>query len=208
MQRQGGLWAGLLLGLAGCGQIGEFELPDLGMNFAARPASNSVEIPDRNVTVAGPAGFCIDRRSSKLRQPAPFVILGSCTALSNRAPQQSTPAALLTATVAPGGNAPPEAFQNFFSTEAGRAALAEDGDPAKVEINDSRVEDGVFLMHLKDRGLSDFPALSTDRWRAVFSLNNSVVAATVVGMEGHQMSSDDGMRLALAFARQVQRASQ
>ena len=204
------LTAAMAVALTGCLGGGTTQANrGFGPALFSREAPSQVSVREGAVTVAGPVGYCVDTRSSRLKDPTAFVLMGSCAGLSGRTDSANDRAldALLTATVAPGGNAPVEAFANFFSTEAGRAALANDGDPAKVEVFEAQTIGNVYLMHLQDTGLSDVETLSSDRWRAVFSMNGSVISATVIGLRGHNMGSDRGMDLALRFAQRIQQAS-
>ncbi|MBM7069524.1 hypothetical protein [Actibacterium sp. 188UL27-1] len=201
--------ASLALALTGCLGDGSQANRGFGAAIFSRAAPTQVSVREGAVTVAGPAGYCVDTRSSRLNDSTAFVLLGSCAGLSGRAatPENRTLDALLTATVAPGGTAPVEAFERFFTTDAGRAALAQDGDPAKVDVFETEIQGDVFLMHLQDSGLSDLPDLAADRWRAVFTMNGAVVSATVIGLRGHNMGSERGMSLAMRFAQRIQQAS-
>ncbi|RMD48866.1 MAG: hypothetical protein D6832_03010 [Alphaproteobacteria bacterium] len=161
---------------------------------ALTPSSPAVEtrtalnLADRNVVLAGPAGFCVDESASRTDTDPAFVLFASCAALAGdaRAPQPED-RALLTASVATAGDGMAGAvsrtsadLDRYFRSEAGRAALARDGDPAKVRVLASYSREGVFYLRARDTGQAEIPGTAPDYWRAYFDVGNQIVSLSVL----------------------------
>jgi hypothetical protein len=187
-----------LLALAAC---------EGGLSFGA-PAS--VAVAGGAVTVAGPAGYCVDSRLSRTGGTEAFVVLGSCAAFSPVAARPEGTPAVLTATVSAEPAAPPEPgdLERFLRSPQGRAAISRTGRAETVEILSTRREQGVLLLHIRDEGAgAEGPATDSAYWRAVFGLNGRLVTATVLAFADRPLSPDQGFRLLDAFVDRLKAAN-
>ncbi len=191
-----------MLVLAGCGTgSGPFGVP---------PAE--VTVAGGAVVVAGPAGFCIDRRSLHRDARGEFVLLGSCAAISGNpaAPAPARPA-ILTATVSEPAAASLERAQDrlpeFFRSERGRAALARNGQASSVRILGTDRQEDALLIHLSDSSAGRKAGLHREYWRALFPLRERIVTLSVIGYETGPMEDAEARLLLLDFVRQLRKAN-
>jgi hypothetical protein len=178
-----------------------------GLSFGA-PAA--VAVADGAVTVAGPAGYCVDRSLSRIGGSEAFVVLGSCAAFSPVATRPQGTPAVLTATVSAEPAAPPEPgdLERFLRSPQGRAAISRTGHAETVEILSARREQGVLLLHIRDESAgAEGPATDPAYWRAVFGLNGRLVTATVLAFADRPLSRDQGFRLLAAFVDRLKAAN-
>ena len=192
------------LTLAACGGGGgpAFDVPKL-----TRSAPESVSVAQGDVVIAGPPGYCIDKRSSRLRGATPFVLLAGCSSVtgSAEAGQPSTPG-LLTASVDQRKGNPPstESLSAFLKTDTGRASLAKDGRASSVEILDSNIVNGALLLRIRDRGGGGSPGLDPTYWRGLFILNSRLVTITATAFEARPIGSATLKGKLVAFMRRIQ----
>lgn len=166
------------------------------------------------VTIAGPDGYCIDRRSSHTGKDEGFVLMASCAAVSRnaQAPRPAVPA-LLTATIVPpeGAGGPVtgqmSGLKRYFGSATGRAALARDDRSDSVEIIDMATRDDTFVVHLRDKSTGLADGLSAEYWRAIFDLNGQIVTASVTGFKSRRLSDDAGYETLRAFVARIRAAS-
>ncbi|NGM43959.1 hypothetical protein G5B31_00260 [Rhodobacter sp. SGA-6-6] len=123
------------------------------------------------LTVAVPAGYCIDPRASHDDGRSALVIAGRCAA------DRPVPAAVLTVSVGGEGSsailkAGARALTDWARSPAGRAALARDGKAGSVAVRETLVWDGAFLIRLEDRATGPY-------WRAAIGLKGRLVMVSV-----------------------------
>lgn len=133
------------------------------------------------VTIVGPAGYCVDSRTERSRLAGTFVVLGDCGILGGGTPAANP--AVLMALVSAAGDLPqaPSAAQleEYFRSEAGQAALSHDGTAATVTLLEIAAEGDVLYLKVRD-GSAGYPGtLDATSWRAVLSLRDRLVALTV-----------------------------
>lgn len=187
-----------LLALAGCAG---------GLSLGA---PETVAVADGALTVAGPAGYCVDRRLSRTGGPEAFVVLGACNAFSPVAARPRGTPAVLTATLSAEPAAPPEpgALERFLRSPPGLAAISRAGRAETVEILSARGEDGVLVLHIRDTSAgAEGPATDPVYWRAVFGLNGRLVTATVLAFASRPISRDQGFRLLADFVARLRAAN-
>lgn len=207
LSRRGGTLAAALM-LSGCLAAGVGD----GRDSAQAPPQ--VTVADGEVVIAAPYGFCVDRSALREGTAGAFVLLANCAALT-RAPNapRPSPDALLTASVAanpgPGGRAEDRALvlARYFGSQAGRAALARDGQAASVEIDQMFDRDGLFYLHVTDRSAGLGAGLSPAYWRAIFDVNGRIVTASVVAYENRPVSDAAARALLGDFAVRIRRAT-
>lgn len=193
-----------LIGLAGC----EGGFPGVSRGT---PAQSQITVADASVVIAGPAGFCVDPASTRVERDVPFVMLGSCAAISrNRRAPQPNVRAVLTAAVAPlpeGGGfdgAATEELASFFRSPPGRAMLSWTGDADTVDVLESFSEGDVFYMHTRDTSPGPVARLDDDQWRAYFGLNGRVVSASVLDFGESALDRDVGLAVLRGFTNRIQ----
>jgi hypothetical protein len=123
------------------------------------------------LNVAAAPGYCVDRQASRETDAQAVVIIGRCSDRSTGL------AAVVTVAVgAPGSavslSAGPQALAAYLASQAGRAALSRDGNPASVRIRDIRTLEGRLILHLDD-------AATGETWRTLFGLRGRLVSISV-----------------------------
>lgn len=170
--------AALCLALAAC-------VP--GLPEIATSSSRSVPVMGGALQVAAAPGYCVDRDASRETDQQAIVIMGRC---SNRS---GNLAAIVTVSVGAPGSASSlagdaTALADYFTSEAGRAALSRDGDAASVRLRDMRSVDGRLVLHLDD-------TTTGEAWRTLISLRGRLVSISVVGASLQTQTGADGRAL-------------
>jgi hypothetical protein len=169
-------------------------------------APTSVVVAGGALTVAGPAGYCIDRRLSRTGGAEAFVVLGSCAAFSRSAARRPGAPAILTATVSAEPAAAPDrrSLERFLRSPQGRAAISRAGRADTVTILSARNERGVLFLQIRDTSATaEGPATDPAYWRAVFGLNGRLVTATVLAFADRPLSRDQGFGLLAEFVARL-----
>lgn len=172
----------LLLGLALSLSLLSGCQPQGMVGRAAAPVTE-LKVSKRDVTVAGPGGFCIDTSSHKETTAGSFVILGSCAALSQGAHSAPGEPAVLTALVSPLSDPLQEPttdqLKRYFRSKAGLAALAADGKATSVSLIRVAAQDDVLYLNVKDKSDARPDDLGDRSWRAVLLIKGHLVVLSV-----------------------------
>ncbi len=187
--------------LAACD--GGFEFGGFG-----RKAPEKIQLPDGTI-VAGAEGWCIDEATSRTGSDTVVVVLGSCAAIAgnDRLPRPQVPGLVTVSVEAEAGDLPDgETLQKFFVSEAGRAALARDGDAESVDILDTRLQDGLLYLHAADSSAA--PGASNEVWRALFGLEGRFVAVSFYTRLEDEIAAEDGLATLEAQVAELKAANQ
>lgn len=195
------------MALAGClGGTGvSLDAPRLG-----RAAPDTVKVAGGDIVVGGPAGYCVDRRGSRLFGAPAFVLLASCASISGEAADAAPNApGLLTASVDQRTDNVPSAteFRDVLTSETGRATLARDGRASSVTILERDILDGALILKLRDTSANPTPGLEAAYWRGLFALNGRLITVTVNGFDVRPMGTDTGRAKLIGFIRRIQAES-
>ena len=191
--------------LSACG--GGFRVPEV--TRTSPPAMQTVTVSKRQLVIAAPQGFCVDRQASQLESDPAFVLFGNCAAISDRSGAlQPQVKALLTASVSQNGSGTPirdtlPALDGFFRSEDGRAALSRDGDPARVEVLDSFQQDDTYFIHATDTSDPVAPGTANEYWRAYFDVEDQIVSVSVIGFTERPLSPDESLLTLRKFANRI-----
>ena len=167
-----------------------------------REAPTQVQLAD-GMVIAGANGWCVDQSVSRPGGDASVIVLGSCAAIGRDAlaPRPDVPGVVTVSVERDALGVPsPADLEGFFVTEAGRAALARDGQAGSVEILETRAEDDRLILHLKDR--SALPGASPMTWRALFDLGGRFVSVSLYGLSDQPIEAEEGLQ---ALEAQVDR---
>jgi hypothetical protein len=175
-------------------------LPDLAGPLNAAP--DHVVVTRDNVTVRGLPGYCVDMRHSKRSADQAFILLVDCGLLQGKA---AAVPAILIATIgrAEGGASVAQSFdqlQAFFTSDAGRAALAQSGHFADVELVKTFKTRSVFYVQARDLGSKAMPGGEGDFWRAVMDVGPRLVSLSVLPAPGETLNLALGEALIREFA--------
>ena len=187
------------LGLAACEQDG----------LVSRSAPSQVQLAD-GLIVAGTRGWCVDKRTSRLRAATPVVVLGSCAAIARnaRAPRPDIPGVVTVSVDDQAGGLPaPDVLEQFVVSDAGKAVLARDGRPESVEILETRQQSDLFLIHVEDRSGKQAPGAAQRYWRALFDLNGRFVTLSLVSPDDQPMEAEAGFDTLVAQANRMRAAN-
>jgi hypothetical protein len=148
------------------------------------------------VQVGLPRGYCIDRRAGREVDDTAIVVMGKC-----RQDVEATPA-VLTAAVGPAGSGGVlagggQALADYFTSDAGRAALSRSGKPGAITILQAKMVGAAFVLHLRDRNAGE-------SWRGVQSVAGRLVTITVNFPDG---GTADGEALLRDVLRLTQAAN-
>ena len=176
---------------------------DVGLGAAGRlfsdPAPERIAVVDDRVLIEGPPGYCIDQGATRNDGAGAFVLLGSCASVKGkrRAPQPED-ISLVTVSVSGGSTADDTIdtarLKDFFASDAGKAALSRSGAPETVEILETEIREGMFLVHARDTASAVHSSLSDDYWRGLLRVNGHLTTVSVIGFDSSPMSRDTGLR--------------
>ena len=175
--------------------------------------THSLSVSDGKVVVAGPPGFCIDPEASHPEATAPFILLGSCAAITGQQTTDTpTSRAVLTAAVSAGAAGGTVAgsereLTGFFRSAEGRKALSRSANAQTVRVMGISHVDGVMVIHARDTSAFPGQAVAPDYWRALFDLNGHIVALSVIAVPQAPFTDTAGLRLLEQFVSAVRGAS-
>ncbi len=177
---------------------------------AASGGTRAMAVSDGAVTVAGPAGYCIDRTASRDGADGAFVLFGTCAALSGgRGAAQPARPAVLTASVsrgAPEDGSLPDSFASmtaFFRSAPGRAALSRSGRADTVEVAEAVRAGDVLYLRLNDRSAATGQAVEPEYWRAILALRGRMVTLSALGLSDRPLSSAEKRRVLEAMVARM-----
>ncbi|MCB6179516.1 hypothetical protein LHP98_15440 [Rhodobacter sp. Har01] len=171
--------AALVLLLAACVPVAGGGLGLAGKN-AAPVLGGAIE-------VAGPRGYCIDRKASRETEDSAVMVLGRCAGSLTAEP------ALIAIVVGAQGSSEvlktgASALTEFFASADGRAALARDGRAGSVTIHSVTVAEGALVLHLTDRSVGRY-------WRALIGARGRLVTISVSAPVGDDLAPEAGRAL-------------
>ncbi len=169
-----------------------------GMSRARAPLT--ARIARGRVSVAGPPGFCVERRSRLGRRGGGFIALGQCASISGNPADATVPhPALLTVSAIPlsaPGQASPEALEDHFRRGAGREqaqSVERHGEAVFVQVRDDSPQ--------RPEGLND------TYWRAFYRSGNHLISLSVSSLAEAPITRATGRRLLKDFLAAMQRAN-
>ncbi|GAB4386991.1 MAG: hypothetical protein Kow0045_16610 [Albidovulum sp.] len=172
--------------------------------------TRSLSLGAGDISVAGPSGYCVDRRASRETGSGAFVLFGSCAALAGSplAGQPEKPA-LLTASVAPalsgeGLETRLDELAAFFRSDAGRAALSRDGRAGSVTIAAMERARGVLYIRLVDRSAAA-QKVEPGYWRAAFAMRGRLVTLSAMSLADRPVADRDLRRTLDRFIARIRR---
>jgi hypothetical protein len=123
------------------------------------------------VQVGLPRGYCIDRRAGREAEDTAIVVMGKCRQDVEAAP------AILTTAIGPAGSGGVlagggQALADYFTSDAGRAALSRNGNAGAVTILQAKMVGLAFVLQIRDQNAGD-------SWRGVESVAGRLVTITV-----------------------------
>ncbi|MGR3515305.1 MAG: hypothetical protein ACU0GG_21280 [Paracoccaceae bacterium] len=174
----------------------------------SRNVPTEILLPD-GTRVIGADGWCIDEATSRAGGSTSVVVLGSCAALAGDAdqPRPDVPGVLTISVEAEAGAVPDsETLEKFFVSDAGRAALAQDGEAESVAILDTRREEGLLYLHASDASAG--ADTSNEIWRALFDLGGRFVAVSFYTRVQDAIDTEDGLAALAAQVEELRAANQ
>jgi len=134
--------------------------------------------------VVAPAGYCIDPAASHDSGDSAVVLIGDCGPV--------VPAIISITLGEPGSSAVLQsgarALSDYFTSRAGRAALARDGQAASVTVRETSLAGGALIMRLHDRQVGEY-------WRAVMGVKARLVSVSVTAPQTSSLSPDQSRKL-------------
>jgi len=188
------------LALAGCADL----------TSAFSPAT-SLTVARGAVVVAGPRGYCIDRRLTRTGEGESFVVMGACSAFPFGTDNPVGQAAVLTATV--GGEVTtgafdPDVVEGFLRSAQGRATLSRSGRAETVDIRQVRQDPAVLSLMIRDTtAVGEGPPVDPTYWRAIFLVRGHLVTATVMAFHDSPLSMDQGFFTLADFVNRIRAAN-
>lgn len=169
----------MILGLAAC------EMTSGAFGPSGQP--RAIAVLGNALTVAAPAGYCVDTRLVRQQSDGAVVLIGRCNGKSQQAP------AVIGVTVGVAGSASVlvdggTALAAFFNTPSGRAALSRTGNANSVQILKAANVNGAYTMRIAETGLDDY-------WRAVLGISGRLVTLSVQGPDGSVLPPATGQNL-------------
>ncbi len=176
------------------------------------PSRTRVDVADLPVVVTAPAGFCIDRESTRRVDDGAFVLMTDC-ALLGGTPDPARPplGAAFTATILPGslageGAAPTAALDEvgaFLRTPEGRAMLG----GGRVAVLRSVPGDGALFVLIEDGAGPPMPGVSARYWRGFVALDGRFAVLTALPFESGRMDEQAALEGLASLAANLRRAN-
>lgn len=182
--------------------------------LGSAPDRATVSVAGRDVTVAAPAGFCVDPASTSVTASGAFVMVSDCALLGSEGVlaegDAETVGAVMTASVSAAplaaGGAMPE-IERFVASAEGRAALGRSGRADRVRILATRTRNDVLYVLVEDRGPQPIAGIEGRFWRAFLEIDGHMTVLSVLGFEGAGVGPTEGLALVQRFADRVQAAN-
>lgn len=157
--------------------------------------TRSATILDGAVRLGLPAGYCIDTSAGRQDDDSAVVVMGRC-----RQDAAVTPA-VITVAVGPEGSgqvlqAPQNYLAGYFMSQAGRAAMASDGQAGSVAVQTAKGVGPAIVLRLNDRRTGTY-------WRGVEEIAGRAVTISVDVVSGDVAAGEAVLIEALAAMRRA-----
>ncbi|MCB1395272.1 MAG: hypothetical protein H6898_05855 [Rhodobacter sp.] len=174
------------------------DAAERGLQPTSGPAQ--ITVLNRSVTVAGPAGYCIDAEATRESSIEAFALLVRCRGTLRPAPVLS---ATVTGVPAPDSGDPGalRRLTEFLPTPAGRAQLSRSGDPADVTVREVTLSDNAIWLLVTDTG--NPASFDQTYWRAVLPIAGRIVTLSVLAAQEHPMEAGSGLTILRGFVRRM-----
>ncbi|WP_157971079.1 hypothetical protein [Pseudogemmobacter bohemicus] len=154
---------------------------------APKGGSGAMGFVGDDIRVSPPAGYCVNQAASSDSQTGAVILIGECSRKADVVP------AVISITVGDEGSAEilksgAKALSDYFTSPAGRAALARDGDPGSVAVRETALSGGALVMRMFDRQVGEY-------WRAVLGLRGRLVSVSVMAPETSSLSPEQSRAL-------------
>lgn len=195
------LFPALLLPFGGC-----FETAPLteAASRALQPASGPsvVSVLDGEVSVTGPAGYCIDAEATSESEAEAFVLLVRCRNTLGPSPVLSATITDLFSDGSPDSLRP---LPGFLRSSPGRAQLSRSGDPADVTIEEATFAEGAVWLLIHDEGNPG--SFDETYWRAILPIAGRIVTLSVLAAADHPFEDDSGLAILRGFVMRMRAAN-
>ncbi len=175
-------------------------------------APRAVTLAGSNVTLRGPNGYCVDPASIQQNSGTSFALLGACSSIANTSraaspPEKAVLSVAISDTVELELESAAADLQEFLVSDAGRATLARDGDPASVDIDKVGFQDGIVIINAHDKTPLPGQAFQNSYWRGFFNLGGRLATISVYARSGDALDDGRAQALLSAFARSLRLAN-
>lgn len=170
-----GLIALAVIGLSAC----------VAPSGAAPASPRRVPVQDGALVATVPTGFCFDSAASHDDPSGAVLVAGRCAAGNEPAVISISIGVEGSSEVLKSGG---RAISDWFTSPAGRAALARDGRASSVRVGKTVVADGAFLLLVTDRKAGTY-------WRAVLGLKGRLVTVSVAAPVGQTLDESLGRQV-------------
>ena len=188
-----------------------------GLNLGARSGrtndASQIAVTADQIIIKGPQGFCVDPSSVRDTDDTGFVILGNCAAItqSRLAAQPDAPAILTAAISGPGTPgqvaANMDGMDAFFRSVEGRGVLSRDRSFESVTIFETLAENGVFYLRARDTSAAPVDGVQAEYWRAYMDMGRRIVTLSVLGLEGRELATPQGLNTLRGFVQAIRTAN-
>jgi hypothetical protein len=156
--------------------------------MGAGATRQQVTVAGRTVTIAAPAGLCIDAGSTRVDAAGAFVLMRDCPGGAEARP----PRAALTASVSSGGltgegDAAADTLlelRDYLATPDGLALVGRSGRGGGVRVLAEQLSGDVLFVLVEDRGPQPIAGLDRTFWRAFLEVNDRMTVLSELGFAG------------------------
>lgn len=185
------------LALAGCFETA--PLTEAASRVLAPTAGpTEVNVLRRSVSVAGPAGYCVDVEATRESEIEAFVLLVRC-----RGTIRPSPVLTATVTRVPADEDPEGLGRllGFVQSPAGRAQLSRSGDSDDVEVIEATHAGGALWLLIRDQDNPD--SFDDTYWRAILPLAGRIVTLSVLAAADHPFEAGSGLAILRGFVQRM-----
>jgi len=163
-----------------------------------------VTVAGRAVTIAAPAGLCIDPASTQVDAAGAFVLMRDCPGAEARPPRSALTASVSSGGLTGEGDAAADTLADleaFLETPDGLALVGRSGRSDRVRVLAQQISSDVLFVLVEDRGPQPIAGLDRTFWRAFLEVNERMTVLSVLGFAGSdpQQGLDELAALASAI---------
>lgn len=173
----------------------------------------SVPVAGRSVTIAAPAGFCVDPASTNVNASGAFVMVSDCALVGGRLPEGDggVIGAVMTASISSAtGDGQTKSLadvERLAATADGRAILSRSGRGDRVRILATRTRGETLYLLIEDRGPQPIAGVDEQFWRAFLKVDGQMTVLSVLGFEGAGVSPTVGLGYIQSFSDSIVQAN-
>ena len=172
------------------------------------PPDSRAIIPNKNIIIQAPDGFCLDETVSDTSSKSTFLLFGNCAAISqSNSVTQSKVYAVLTAAISKekskNGQFNEKQLDDYLRSENGKSTLSFSGNSQDIKVLDSFKMDDSYFVLVQNIGKRKSNALSSHSWRAYLEISGYLISLSIIGFNQNPMKHDESLEIIRHFVNEI-----